>query len=141
MKRSLLERLDQNMSEYQAALLRLDKPELIEKCAEIATMQEAYDFLKDSYVFQKGDAEALLRTENPLRFVADHWPSDICGLFEMDDLMHEVIDEATQITMSQRREKSPEQEKPSIRGQLREAARDVGQNQPPDSKARGGDAR
>ena len=133
--------LDQNMSEYQASLLRLEKPELIAKSAEIAAMQEAYDFMKDDFKFQRGDAEALLRMENPLRFVADHWPSDIGGLFDLNDLMGEVIDEAAKTVAPQRGENPPTQEKPSIRGQLRDAARDTGQRQPPEVKPKGGDAR
>ena len=133
--------LDQNMSEYQASLLRLEKPELIAKSAEIAAMQEAYDFMKDDFKFQRGDAEALLRMENPLRFVADHWPSDIGGLFDLNDLMGEVIDEAAKTAAPQRGENPPTQEKPSIRGQLRDTARDTGQHRPPDGKAKGGDTR
>ena len=39
--------LDQNMTEYQAELLRMDKPELIAKSAEIAATQEAYDYMKN----------------------------------------------------------------------------------------------
>ena len=131
--------LDQNMSEYQASLLRLDKPELIAKSAEIAAMQEAYNYMKNDYVFQKGDAEVLLRMENPLRFVADQWPDDIGGLFDMDGHIGEAIEDAAKAAIPQRGESS--QEKPSIREQLREAARDTGQRQPPEAKPRGGDAR
>ena len=102
-------------------------------------MQEAYDFMKNYYKFEQGDAEVLLRMENPLRFVADQWPSDIAGLFDMSDHVGEAIEEATKAAAPQRSERP--QEKPSIRGQLREAARDTGQRQPPEIKPKGGDAR
>ena len=124
--------LDQNMSEYQAALLRMDKPELIEKSAEIAAMRDAYDFMKNDFKFQKGDAEILLRMENPLRFVAEQWPSDICEMFDMSDHVGEMISAAAKAETPQHGGESPAQEKPSIRGQLREAARDTAQRQPPE---------
>ena len=133
--------LDQNMSEYQAALLRLDKPELIEKSAEIAAMQEAYAFMKNDYVFQKGDAETLLHMENPLRFVAEQWPDDIGGMFDMRGHIGEAIEDAAKAAVPRRGRKASAQGKPSIRGQLREAARDTSQRQTPEAKARGGNAR
>lgn len=133
--------LDQNMSEYQASLLRLDKPELIAKSAEIAAMQETYDFMKTEYKFERGDAEVLLRMENPLRFVAEQWPDDICSLFDMSGHVGEAIEDTAKATVPRHDERSPAQEKPSIREQLRDAARDTGQRQPQESRARGGDAR
>lgn len=133
--------LDQNMSEYQASLLRLDKPELIVKSAEIAAMQDAYVFMKSEYKFERGDAETLLNMKKPLRFVADQWPDDIRGLFDMSGHVGEAIEEAAKAAAHQRGEKSPASEKPSIRGQLRDAARDTGQRQPPDTKSKGGEAR
>lgn len=140
--------LDQNMREYHASLLCLDPPELIAKSAEIAAMQEAYDFMKIEYKFERGDAEALLRMENPLRFVAEQWPDDISSLFDMSGHVGEALDAAAKAVTHQRGEESPAQakaavpsrtEKPSIRGQLRDAVRDTGQ--PPKDKAKGGDAR
>ena len=140
--------LDQNMSEYQASLLHLDKPELIAKSAEIAAMQEAYDFMKTEYKFEWGDAEVLLRMENPLRFVAEQWPDDISSLFDMSGHVGDALDAAAKAVTHQRGEESPAQAKaavpsqtgkPSIRGQLRDAVRDTGQ--PPKDKAKGGDAR
>ena len=85
--------LDQNMDEYQASLMLLDKPELIAKSAEIAAMREAYDFMKNDFNFQHGDAETLLRMENPLRFVAEHWIFDIYSMFNKYDRVREAIEE------------------------------------------------
>ena len=133
--------LDQNMSEYQASLLRLDKPELIAKSAEIAAMQEAYDFMKNYYKFEQGDAEILLRMENPLRFVADQWPDDIGGLFDMSGHIGEAIEEAAKATAPQRREGLPAQEKPSVREQLQAAMREVRQQTPTNERPKGGEAR
>ena len=88
--------LDQNMGEFHAALLNLDKEEIIAQSAKITAMQEAYDFLKEDFKFERGDIESLLRIENPLEYVADHWPSDMDGLFDMNDLVSEVIEAAGQ---------------------------------------------
>ena len=85
--------LDQNMTEYHASLLNMDKEELIAKSAEIAAMQEAYDFMKEDFKYERGDAETLLRMENPLEFVAGHWPSNIAEFFDMKDLECEAIAE------------------------------------------------
>ena len=141
--------LEQNMSEYQASLMSLDKPELVAKSAEIAAMQEALDFMKNYYVFQKGDADTLLRMENPLRFVAEQWPSDIGGLLDMNSQVGEAIKEAAKVspyhgerTPAQVKVDIPAQaERPSIREQLRDAARDTGQHQQTESRNRGGNAR
>ena len=126
--------LDQNMSEYQAGLLCLDKSELIAKCSEIAAMRDVYDFMKRDYVFQEGDADALLRMENPLRFLAEQWPSDICGLFNMNVYMREAIKEETRAATPQHREKPSEQErasgKSSVWKQLRHAEQKSGQRCP-----------
>lgn len=135
--------LDQNMREYQASLSCMSQSELIAKSADIAAMQAAYDFMKTDYTFEPGDAETLLRMENPLRFVADLWtvPGDMHGLFDMSDQVGEAIEEAAKTAAPQRSGQSSDQEKPSIRGQLRDAARDTGQRQPPEAKAKGGEAR
>ena len=86
--------LDQNMSQFQAELLGMDKAEIIAKSAEIASMREAYAFMKEDFKFERGDAEILLRMENPLKFVANQWPSDIAELFDMNDQVGEAITDA-----------------------------------------------
>ena len=131
------------VDKYQAALSCMSPTELIEKSGDIAAMQAAYDFMKTDYKFEPGDAETLLRMENPLRFVADLWtvPGDMHGLFDMSDQVGEAIEEAAKAASPQRSGQSSDQEKPSIRGQLRDAARDTGQRQPPEAKAKGGEAR
>lgn len=142
--------LDQNMREYHISLLSMDQSELITKSAEIAAIQEAHYFMKYEYQFKHGDAEALLRMENPLRFIAEQWPSDICGVFDMSGHVSEALDAAAKAAAPQHGEKPPtpeksavsvQVEKPSIRGQLRDAVRDTNQSQPSEAKARGGDAR
>lgn len=201
--------LDQNMAEFHASFLSMDKEEIIAKSGQISIVQDAYDFIKD-YDFKRSDVETLLRMENPLGFVASHWPADMDGLFDMKDMISEAIDEAGKeaanhrvadvITPERRtaistevqaslqmlvnadlnlygevtgdtlaaietqgfalrdgvlqkneseqdgpaqseQETSAAHAKPSVRGQLRKAAQEVGQRPPPDEKAKGGKAR
>ena len=83
--------LDQNMAEFHAALLGMDKEEIIAQSAEIAAMQAAYDFVKDDFKYERGDVEILLRMENPLQFIAEQWPSNMSELFDMDGQIGEAI--------------------------------------------------
>lgn len=91
---SLKDRIDQNMSDFQAELLGMDKAEIIAKSAEIAAMRGAHEFMKEYFRFEQGDAEILLGMENPLKFVATQWPSDIAELFDMNEQVGEAIVEA-----------------------------------------------
>lgn len=99
---SLKNLLDQNMSKFQAELLGMDKAEIIAKSAEIASMREAYTFMKEDFKFERGDAEILLSMDNPLKFVANQWPSEITELFDMSDQVGEAIMEAGKETAAQR---------------------------------------
>lgn len=124
--------LDQIMDEYQASLIRLEKPELIAKSKEIAAMQEAYDFIKNDFNFQRGDAETLLRMENPLQFVAEHWMFDIYSTFNKYDRLREAIEEAARAMASQCDKGLSAQEKVDVpiqtgKSSLRELLRHVKQ--------------
>ena len=139
MKRAIKSVMDQNMNKYQAELLRLEKPELIAKSAEIAAMREAYDFMKNDFKFECGDAETLLRMENPLQFVAEHCMFGILGLFSMNDHVREAIEEAARAAAPHRAEEPPAQKKaavpiqarkPSILEQLRNVVQGTGQHFP-----------
>ena len=52
--------------------------------AEISAMQGAHNFMKKYFKFEPGNAEILLRMENPLKFVATQWRSDVAELFDMN---------------------------------------------------------
>lgn len=135
--------LDQNMADYHNSLLVMDRSEIIHKCGEIAAMQDAHDFMKNSYTFEPGDAEALLKMENPLRFVADLWPGEASEMFDMGSHVGEAIEDAKTAIAEKERTAGPEPaqlapnaEKPSIRGQLREAERTASQRPGPESRSK-----
>ena len=108
---SLKDRMDQNMADFHASLLSMDKETIIAKSAEIASMQGAYEFMKNDFTFERGDAEILLRMENPLKFVAEQWPSDITELFDMSEQVGEAIMDASKEAANQWRAEptAPEQ--------------------------------
>lgn len=90
----LKDRLDQNMSDFQAELLGMDKAEIIAKSAKITAMQEAHDFMTEDFDFTADDAAVLLNMDNPLKFVAAQWPSDLGSLLDMEDQIREAIGDA-----------------------------------------------
>ena len=142
--------LDQNMAEFHAAPLGMDKEEIIAQSAEIAAMQAAYDFVKDDFKYERGDVEILLRMENPLQFIAEQWPSNMSELFDMDGQIGEAIMDAGKNAADQQETEQaipPEEkphmqaEKPSILSDLSDKKREAGQRSMAASKVKGGEAR
>lgn len=60
---SLKDRMDQNLSDFQAELLDMDKAEIIAGSANITAMQEAHDFMTEDFDFTANDAAILLNME------------------------------------------------------------------------------
>ena len=142
--------LDQNMAEFHAALLGMDKEEIIAQSAEIAAMQAAYDFVKDDFKYERGDVEILLRMDNPLQFIAEQWPSNMSELFDMDGQIGEAIMDAGKNAADQQETEQaipPEEkphmqaEKPSILSDMSDKKREAGQRSMAASKVKGGEAR
>ena len=88
---SLKDRMDQNMTDFQVELSGMDKAEIIAKSAKITAMQEAYTFMKEDFDFTPAEVSTLLGMENPLKFVADQWPSDLGWLLDMASQIREAI--------------------------------------------------
>lgn len=108
---SLKDRIDQNMTDFQAELLGMGKAEIIAKSTEITAMREALDFMKEDFDFAADDVAILLNMENPLKFVANQWPSDFVSLLYMEDQIKEAIGDAGREAAAQREAESvtPEQ--------------------------------
>jgi len=129
-------RMEREMADYRVSLQCLRPEELIDKSGEITAMREALNFMADSYEFQQGDAETLLRMEKPLHFVASLWPSDLDTLLDISDLVSEEL--ATAKAYQQEAEpvsQGPAQpEKLSIRGLLHATMREANQRQPQEDR-------
>lgn len=124
---SLKDLLDQNMSDFHAELLGMDKAEIIAKSVEITAMQEAYNYMKNDFFYMQDEIAILLDMENPLKFIAGHWPSDLGGVLDMDDLIREAIEVVSKDTVVQQEtarfvsgaeKNTMTTDKPSVRGQL-----------------------
>ncbi|MBD5161207.1 MAG: hypothetical protein HDT14_04165 [Oscillibacter sp.] len=147
---ALKDRIDQNMSDFQAELLGMDKMEIIAKSAKITAMQESHAFMKEDYDFTPVEVSLLLGMENPLKFIADKWPSDLAGFLDMDDQIREALDDAARDAVFHREaEQSAPPEvkaagqagKASVRDDLRDKMREAGQRLPSEGKAKGGEVR
>lgn len=136
-------RMEQEMADYRASLLRMRPEELIDKSTEITAMREALNFMTDGYEYQKGDVETLLHMEKPLHFVASLWPSELDTLLDLSDLVSDELAVAKayqheSISVSQ---EAAQPEKQSIKGQLNAAIKEARQHPSKGDKAHGGDAR
>lgn len=143
-------KLDQNMEDFQSSLMGMEKPQIIAQSAKITAMQEAYGYMMDGFVFEPGDAEILLRMDNPLEFVANQWPSEMVQLLDLGGQIGEAIEEAGKYETLQRKEDlsvpaakrtDMQTEKPSVREQLRDNARKASQRPVSENYVKGGDAR
>lgn len=128
--------MGQEMEKYCASLLKLSKDEIIQKSKEIAVMQDALNFMRHDYTYEKGDAEALLRMDGPLRFVAHSWPDDIVEAFDVPEMVSESI--ATARAYQQDADiafgKPAQWDKSSLRGQLSAAIQEVSQHPPQEGR-------
>lgn len=90
-KTLLMERLDQNYAAYIASLADLSRQELIEKSIEIASVQDAYSFLKNSFDFTQAEGEHLLKMDGPLFFFAHGWIVSADWRDDVDSFTHEIM--------------------------------------------------
>lgn len=86
-----MERLDQNYTAYTASLAGISRQELIEKSIEIASVQDAYSFLKNSFEFTQAEGEHLLKMEGPLFFFAHVWIAPADWRDDVDSFTHEIM--------------------------------------------------
>lgn len=134
----LKERLDKNYADYTVTLLGKSKQELIEGSKAIATTQAVYSYMKNIYEYQSEQADSLLDLDDPLRYIAAHWP-DVFDDIDDDGIIRGAIlklkdqenlrcaQKATAIDHRQ-------SEKPSIQGQLRKAIQETKQHLSPEKK-------
>lgn len=137
----LNDRMDQNMSDFQAELLGMDKAELIAQSAKITAMREAHAYIKKYFAFEAYEVDVLLGLDNPLEFIAAQW-FDLGEQVDMDYQIKEAIaDVREEAAVQHEREQSAIEDKPSVRRQLRDNMWEVSQRHPPEGKGKGGEAR
>ena len=77
----LIKRLGQNYFAYMEKLDSLSTGALVANAREIATVQEVYTYLAEHYTFQPGEAELLLRLDDPLGYISGRWPQNVYDTF------------------------------------------------------------
>lgn len=137
---TLYKRLDKNMAEFDAGFEGLSKAEIAE-IKEVTSTREIYNFIRNEYdsPFEPREAELLLRMENPLQFIVDHWP---CNDLEAQAKEY-LAGEAGKETLPQpsHEAKDTAERKPSVLKQIKANQREVNQRSIAPDRPKGGEAR
>ena len=127
----LMKRLGQNYFAYMEKLDSLSAGALVASAREIAAVQEVYAYLTEHYDFQPGEAELLLRLDDPLDYIAGRWPKNVYDTFPVEDKVAEDIWDISQEV------KSPQaQDKDSVKNRLQKAIQQSSRMGGPDKKPR-----
>lgn len=135
-KKLLMERLDQNYAAYTASLAGMSNQELIEKSVEIASVQDAYSFLKNSFDFTQAESEHLLEMDGPLFFFAHVWITPADWRDDVDSFTHEIMRDLdspeylAEMAAAYPGFTAEKDEKPSLLDRLRKTGRVAGQHPP-----------
>lgn len=140
----LREVLDKNLAAYTAVLMDKSKQELIAESEDIATTQAAYSYMKNDFEFEYGEADLLLQLDNPLKYLASRWSLTLDPVGDDDDVIQEIIADLKdpEYLRSVQIVAAPvQEERPSIREQLRTAMQEANQRPAQETRPHGGNAR
>lgn len=112
----LFDRLDANLSAFQAAWEAKNKAELIDASREITAIKDAHDYLMESHGFEPEEIDYLLLFKNPLQVVADKWLERTENLSDFSFALDEVFDKQDALQDYELKEK------PSVLERLRNSA-------------------
>ena len=73
----LHDRLDENLNAYKRDTLELSKEGLYYAAAEIAVVQQSYDYFRGEHAYTTEQTEFLLKLQNPLELLSDRWSDGI----------------------------------------------------------------
>lgn len=113
----LMRTLTKNLYAYQEELLSGDKQAMLGRTEETAAIMAAYRFMQDMYSPNEKEVDYLLRYDDPLKLIADHWPDSAvtCGEVIICNVVEEID------SPPEERVQRPK----SIREQLQHAAHEV----------------
>lgn len=101
LKSRLINRINDNMYEFETYLYGLARRRLIASAGRIAAVNEAYSYLTTEYEYDdESELEYLLLFKNPLMMLADEWQAHrddyaadiemaMCGVLYSDDNLDE----------------------------------------------------
>lgn len=115
-EQKLLERLDANLAQFQAAWEKQGKDELILNSREITAVRDAHEYLTTSHGYEPEEADYLLLFDNPLQVVADKWLERMEDKSDFSFALDEVFDKRDAL-----RDYELAKEKPSVLEKLRAA--------------------
>jgi len=142
---ALQDRLDENFAEYKAEALRFGKSELFGSAADIAAVSQSYEYFRNEHAFTTGQAEFLLKLQDPLELISDKWCKQIQDIsYVVKDIFSDqerVLDGRIYALASDGRADAgkPQRpavkadEKPSVMEQIRQAAKEA-RERPADAK-------
>jgi len=70
----LHDRLEENFNVYKRDTLDLSGDEIFKAAADIASVQQSYDYFRNEHAFTAEQAEFLLKLQNPLELLSDRIP-------------------------------------------------------------------
>jgi len=73
LENELLDRVEQNFTDYNKSLLSFGKQEIIDMAGRIEIMDDAYTFMTTDHDFTDDELYYYLKFQNPLEVVADEW--------------------------------------------------------------------
>jgi len=133
---ALGDRLDANFTAYKEETLQSGKNTIFNDAAEIAAAQQAYAYFRDEHHYTTGQAEFLLKLENPLELMSDRWGDGIGGVRDVvNAVFHDqertlrggsyalASENTTPAGSGIRRPDAGTGEKPSVMEQIRQAAK------------------
>ncbi len=76
-RKQLLERLDSNFNEFKRETLELSKGDIFDRSYKITAFDTVYRHMRNLCRFDEQSLNYLLKFENPLELVADHYKPNI----------------------------------------------------------------
>lgn len=92
LEQQLMDRLEQNLSDYHKLIINFEPTELIEMAGRISAFSDAYFYLIEHHVFEDSEVRYLLQFENPLEVVADEWQRRREDISDMDFALEHIFD-------------------------------------------------
>jgi len=86
-----LERIKDNLEEYQKSLLKFGNQELIDMADKISAVSDAYRYLNGNRGFEDFELDFFLQFKNPLEILADEWCSHNSDSDEISYVMDGIL--------------------------------------------------
>lgn len=114
LRRQLIDRITENYREYRANLLLKDRQELIDGAGRIADTALVFQHMADRS-YKDGELEYLLKFQNPLEVVTEHWADYELMPDVLDTLIADATDRQDDLTLFPLAADAPAQKPDSLR--------------------------